>query len=61
MIDRALQEHGELQGQELAQRIGARYWGPGRFRDAIDAAVSGGVARRSGRNRYAPARTAEQE
>jgi MFS family permease len=53
-IAQALHEHGELSPQELAERVGARYWGPGRFRAALREAVSDGVARRVGRNRYAP-------
>ncbi len=56
IIDRALQEHGELDRRELAERIGARYWGPGRYRAALRGAVSDGVARRVGRDRYGPGR-----
>jgi MFS family permease len=56
IIDRALQEHGELDRRELAERTGARYWGPGRFRAALRGAVSDGVVRRVGRERYASAR-----
>jgi MFS family permease len=62
IIDRALQQQGELDGYELAERIGARYWGPGRFRAALRGAVSDGIARRTGRNRYASGReTAARE
>jgi hypothetical protein len=62
VIDRALQEQGELDRYELAERVGARYWGPGRFRAALRGAVSDGVARRTGRNRYASTREpAKQE
>ena len=39
IIDRALQEQGELDRRELAERVGARYWGPGRFRAALRGAV----------------------
>jgi len=56
IIDRALQEAGELDRRELAERVGARYWGPGRFRAALRGAISDGVARRAGRERYASAR-----
>jgi MFS family permease len=56
IIDRALQEHGELSRRELEERIGARYWGPGRFRSALRGAISDGVARRTGSDRYASAR-----
>jgi MFS family permease len=56
IIDRALQEQGEATREELAERIGARYWGPGRYRAALRGAVSDGVARRLGGDRYASAR-----
>jgi MFS family permease len=56
IIDRVLQEQGELDRRELAERVGARYWGPGRFRAALRQAVSDGVARRVGRDRYASTR-----
>ena len=60
IIQRALTEHGELTRDELARRIGARFWGPGRFRAALREAVAEGAARRSGRNVYAPASAASQ-
>jgi MFS family permease len=56
IIDRALQEHGELSRTELAERIGARFWGPGRFRAALRGALSDGVIRRVGGERYASIR-----
>ncbi len=56
MIDRALQEHGDLDRRQLAERVGARYWGPGRFRAALRGAVSDGSVRRVGRERYASTR-----
>ncbi|MDX6581044.1 MAG: hypothetical protein QOI10_228 [Solirubrobacterales bacterium] len=56
IIDRALQEHGELDRRELGERIGARYWGPGRYRAALRGAVADGVARRTGRDLYASTR-----
>jgi MFS family permease len=56
IIERALREQGELDTTELGSRVGARYWGPGRYRAALRAAISDGVIRRAGRNRYASAR-----
>ena len=56
IIDRALQESGELDRRQLAERVGARYWGPGRFRAALRGAISDGVVRRTGRERYASTR-----
>ena len=58
IIDRALQEHGELDRRELGERIGARFWGPGRFTAALRGAVGDGVVRRTGRDRYASTRSA---
>jgi MFS family permease len=54
IIERALREQGELNRQDLARRVGARYWGPGRFRSALRTAVAEGAARRVGRDRYGP-------
>jgi hypothetical protein len=56
IVDRALQEHGELSREELADRIGARYWGPGRFRAALRGALSDGAISRVGSDRYASTR-----
>ena len=47
---------GELDRRQLAERVGARYWGPGRFRAALRGAISDGVVRRTGRERYASTR-----
>ncbi len=53
IIVRALDEHGQLSREELGRRIGARYWGPGRYRAALREALAEGAARRVGRNLYA--------
>ncbi len=55
IINRALLEHGVMTREALAQRVGAHYWGPGRFRAALRAAIGDGTVRRLGRNTYAPA------
>jgi MFS family permease len=55
IIGRALAETGETTRGELARKVGARYWGPGRFRTALREAVAEGSARRVRRDRYAPA------
>ncbi|HZS24463.1 MAG TPA: MFS transporter [Gaiellaceae bacterium] len=44
-----------LSRDELARRVGARRWGPGRFGNALAAALDEGRIRRAGRQRYAPA------
>ncbi|HET7566848.1 MAG TPA: MFS transporter [Gaiellaceae bacterium] len=51
-IGRALDEGGPLTRAELELAVGARRWGPGRFRRALDEAVRSGRIRRVGRGRY---------
>ncbi|MHB1834743.1 MAG: hypothetical protein ACYCXW_07240, partial [Solirubrobacteraceae bacterium] len=53
-IGRALAEHGALDQHELARLVGARYWGPGRFREAVAEALEEGLARRVSRRTLAP-------
>src|SRR5699024_2105645 len=48
----ALAEHGPLGRDELAARVRARYWGPGRFSSALRTAIARGAARRTGPRRY---------
>jgi MFS family permease len=43
---------GPLRLPELADRVRARRWGPGRFRRALDTAVAEGRARRLGRDTF---------
>ncbi len=54
IIDRALQDRGAASRRELARRVGARYWGPGRFRAALREAVAEGRAKPLARDQYAP-------
>jgi MFS family permease len=54
-IQRALDEHGPTERQKLADLVGARYWGPGVFRETLREAIADGDIRRTSRNRYAPA------
>jgi MFS family permease len=54
MIDHALQDRGSANRHELARRVGARYWGPGRFRAALRAAVDQGRVKRLRGGEYAP-------
>jgi MFS family permease len=58
IIRRALEDHGPTSSRELARLVGARYWGPGRFRRALREALTKGRARRVSRDRYAPAEPA---
>ncbi|GAA1897622.1 MFS transporter [Actinomadura bangladeshensis] len=56
-IAQALVEHGPTPRTRLAEMVGARYWGPGRFRAALREAVHEGRARPLARNRYGPPET----
>jgi MFS family permease len=51
-ITQALDEHGATERRELARLVGARYWGPGVFRDALREALADGTVRRSSRSTY---------
>ncbi len=51
-IQQALDEHGATERSELATLVGARYWGPGVFRQALREAVADGDIRRTSRNTY---------
>ncbi|HWE11304.1 MAG TPA: MFS transporter [Solirubrobacteraceae bacterium] len=54
LIGRALEEHGPLEHNELKRLVGGQYWGPGRFRQALRAAISEGRARRRSRDVVEP-------
>jgi MFS family permease len=54
-LARVLEEHGEASRGELARLSGARRWGPGRFREALRAAVAQGRVRRRPHGRFAAA------
>jgi MFS family permease len=53
-ITRELREGGDMSRQELARRVHARRWGPGRFHGALADALAEGSARRLGRDRVGP-------
>jgi hypothetical protein len=53
-IARALADGGPMRREELARRVGARRWGPGRFGNAVSQAIAEGRARRLARGRYGP-------
>ena len=53
-IEAALSEHGATDRRRLAELVGARYWGPGRFAAALREAVLSGRAQRVDRNHFAP-------
>ncbi|HEY2715476.1 MAG TPA: MFS transporter [Solirubrobacterales bacterium] len=53
-IERALEDHGSANRRELRNRVGARYWGPGRFSAALRQALREGRASRLPRGQIAP-------
>ncbi len=54
IIGRALREHGSANRRELRRRVGARYWGPGRFHAALRQATIDGRVKRIRGGEYAP-------
>jgi MFS family permease len=55
-IERVLADREQpTERRELAQLVGARRWGPGRFAAALREAVESGRVRRVSRNRFGPA------
>ncbi|MEU0528993.1 MFS transporter [Amycolatopsis tolypomycina] len=54
-IARAVAEHGPTDRDELARIVGARYWGPGRFGQALRVALQEGAVRRLSGRSYGPA------
>jgi hypothetical protein len=55
LIRNLLEEEGEKSKDEIGGKLGCKYWGPLRFRNALREGVSRGEFRRTGRGRYAPA------
>jgi MFS family permease len=51
-----LDQHGPQSSAQLAQATSARFWGPGRFRQALRSGVASDRIRRVGRDRYAAVR-----
>jgi hypothetical protein len=55
LIRNLLKEEGELDRKTIGDRLGCKYWGPLRFRNALKEGVERGTFRKVGRNRYGPA------
>jgi hypothetical protein len=55
LIENLLAEEGELDRSTIGDKLGCRYWGPMRFRNALRQGVERGAIRKTGHNRYAPA------
>jgi len=53
LIENLLKEEGELERGDIGDRLGCKYWGPLRFRNALKEGVERGAFRKTGRNRYA--------
>ena len=53
-LERAVREHGPLERRELGRIVACRYWGPGRFSNALRAAVRQGRLVRTRRGVYGP-------
>jgi MFS family permease len=53
IIENALREQGSANRRELGRRVGSRYWGPGRFREALREAVAEGRVKRLPRGEFA--------
>jgi len=54
LIQNLLGERGELSRDEIGDKLGCKYWGPMRFRQALKAGVERGAFHKVGRGRYAP-------
>jgi hypothetical protein len=53
LIQNLLRDEGELGRGEIGEKLGCKYWGPLRFRNALKEAVERGAIRKVGRSRYA--------
>ena len=54
LLERAVQDKGELRRRELGRLVGCKYWGPGRFGRALRAGVQQGRLSRPRRGVYGP-------
>jgi hypothetical protein len=56
LIENLLREEGELDRDTIGDRLGCKYWGPMRFRQALKEGVKRGAFQKTGRSRYGPVR-----
>jgi hypothetical protein len=54
LIQNLLEEEGETSRHDIGERLGCKYWGPLRFRNALKEGVKRGAFHKTGHNRYAP-------
>ncbi len=55
LIKNLLEEEGEMAKKDIGAKLGCKYWGPTRFRNALKEGVKQGAFRRVARNRFGPA------
>jgi hypothetical protein len=55
LIRNLLAEEGEQTRKAIGEKLGCKYWGPMRFRNALREGVERGTFRKTSRGRYAPA------
>jgi hypothetical protein len=55
LIKNLLDEEGEQDRKTIGDKLGCKYWGPTRFRNALKEGVKRGLFTKTGRNRYGPA------
>ena len=53
LIQNLLDEEGELERREIGDKLGCKYWGPLRFRNALKEGINRGQFRETSRGRYA--------
>jgi hypothetical protein len=56
LLERALEDKGEMRRRELGDLVGCKYWGPSRFARALREAVAQRRIEHTGLGRYGPAR-----
>jgi hypothetical protein len=54
LIQNLLKSEGETRRKDIGDRLGQKYWGPTRFRQALREGVTRGAFRKTGADRYAP-------
>jgi hypothetical protein len=54
ILQRALEDRGEMGRKDLAEAVGGRYWGPGRFGRALREALKRRAIGQRARGRYGP-------
>jgi hypothetical protein len=52
LIENLLRDEGEMSRSEIGEKLGCKYWGPLRFRNALKEGVRRGTFEKSGHSRY---------